>query len=281
MNSPVSVSLRGNGGSVCPAAPVPLQLVDLAPVVIQRVERPVAPETETRYLDCRIRKFPVRDDLLRIVIVANTPDLPVLVIAIQIQPLQLGEFRAFVDIASGDRAALGMVMFDNRRHDRRRPAFGIRVKRVCAFLHAPAVIAAPAHQLDHFPQILSHIAHPGLPRHRIKAKPPGIAKTVGPDLTARARHVNEWVVFRDRIVAARTGVLDIEPHHHREQVVNALAAVSPVRTSRAVTRSDVEIAIRTDDRLAAIVAPAFPLDDNFLRLRTQPRRVAARLQLKP
>src|SRR4051794_8245288 len=101
-------------------------------------------------------------DLLFSVVVSQAPHLPVLIIAVEIDITQLREFVALVNIAAGNGACFRMVMFDQGRDNRSWPAFAVRVERMSALHDAPAVIAAALHQLDHFPQVLTHIPDPRL-----------------------------------------------------------------------------------------------------------------------
>ena len=145
-------------------------------------------------------------------------------------------------------------MFHDGRDDGRGSRFRIGVEGVRALHHGPAVIAAPADQLDELPEILPHVPDPGLSGDRIEAEAPRVAKAVGPDLFPGAGHADEGVVRGDGIGSAGVRPLHVEPHHDRQQVVHVLAGVLPVGGTGAVPGGDVEVAVRADDGFAAVVA---------------------------
>ena len=117
------------------------------------------------------------------------------------------------------------------------------MKGVGALHHGPAMITAPADQLDELPEILTHVPDPRLSGDRIEAEAPWIAKTVGPDFLPRPGYADEGVVLGNGIGPARVRPLHVEPHHDRQQVVDVLAGVLPVGGTGAVPGSDVEVAV--------------------------------------
>jgi hypothetical protein len=115
-----------------------------------------------------------------------------------------------------------MMMLDHGRNKWSGTAFAVWVEGVCALHDAPTVVASAIDQFDHLPEILTDIPDPGLTGVRIETEAPGISKAVGSNLGARALHAYKRVIFRNRIISARVRVIDIEAHHRREQVINAL-----------------------------------------------------------
>ena len=156
--------------------------------------------------------------LLRM-IVSQAPHLAILIVAVQVNITQFGKLGSLIDVASRDTARFCMVMLDNGRDEWSGAALTVGVKNMGSFHYAPAVITAGIDQLDHFPKILTHIPDPRLAGVRIKTEAPGIAEAIRTNFASRARHVDKRIVFRDRVIAARVGVIHVEAHHYREQVV--------------------------------------------------------------
>src|SRR6185436_3633240 len=105
-----------------------LELCNVPRVIIERVDRTVAANSKARYLYRARREFFVPRDLLRAMIVTKSPDLPVLIVAVEIGVAQLFEFGALIDVAAGNGAAFRVVMFHDRRNDRRRAPLPSRLK---------------------------------------------------------------------------------------------------------------------------------------------------------
>src|SRR5262249_46222966 len=101
-------------------------------------------------------------NLLRGVIVPQTPHFAVLVVTIQIDVAQLGELGSLGDVAAGDGAALGVVMLDDGRHERSGAALAVGVEGVGTFHDAPAMIASAIDEFDHLPEVLTDVPDPGL-----------------------------------------------------------------------------------------------------------------------
>ena len=62
--------------------------------------------------------------------VPEVPDLAVLMVAVEIDSLQLGKLVAVVDVATSDRPAFGVMVFDDGRQDRARSALPARIEGV-------------------------------------------------------------------------------------------------------------------------------------------------------
>ena len=181
-NSPVSLSVRGNA-LVGRARRRALQGVDEAGGVVDGVDLAVPADGEAGDEDRGVGQLLVPGDLLAVV--AQAPDLAVLVVAVDIGPAQLGELRAVVDVAAGDRPALGVVVLDDGGNDRAGPGLLVRVERVAPFLDAPAVVAPLLDHPDHLPEVLADVADPEPPGLGVEAHPPGVAEPEGPDLRPR------------------------------------------------------------------------------------------------
>src|SRR5262245_38572811 len=92
-----------------------------------------------------------------------------------------------------------MRMLDDGPLELTGAALALRPERMRTFLHAPAVIATAADQVNHFPQILSDLAGPEPPRRRIEAEFPDLPMAERPDFGAGARDADKRIVGRNGI----------------------------------------------------------------------------------
>ena len=143
---------------------------------------------------------------------------------------------------------------------------------VAPLADAPAVVGPLLDQVDLLPEVLAVVADPELARLAVVAQPPGVAQAVGPDLGPGAGAVDERVVLGHPVVPARVGVIDVDPQHGPQQVVERLAGQVGVGAARAVARGDVEEPVVAEGEVAAVVAVGGPLDDDELRGRVDPVR---------
>ena len=162
------------------------------------------------------------------------------------------------------------MVLGGRRQDRvgARLAFG--EENMAAFGQAPAVIAPLLDQVNLLPEILTVLADPELARLAVEAEPPGIAQAVGPELGTGAGAIDEGIVAGHAVVPARVGVIDVDPQHGRQQVVQGLPRHVGVRAAGTVSRRDVKEAVVAEGKVAAVVAVGGPLDDHLLRIRADP-----------
>src|SRR5206468_223081 len=77
---------------------------------------------------------------------AQAPDRAVAVVAVEVAPARGGDGLAAVDVAAGDRAALGGMAVDDDREDERAVRVHLLAGRVAraALPDAPAVVVQPA-----------------------------------------------------------------------------------------------------------------------------------------
>src|SRR4051812_1896206 len=85
-----------------------------------------------------------------------------------------GEPLAPIHMAPGDRGGLGAGVGGDRRDDRSRAPASPRKVRLRPPHAAPAVVAVPADQVDHLPQLPAHV--PG---------PESTARSIEDELTGR------------------------------------------------------------------------------------------------
>src|SRR5262249_18593789 len=151
-----------------------------------------------------------------------------------------------VDKPAGDRPEVGVVVFDDRHEDRRRPPFALGPERVAAFQHAPAVVAATLNAVDLLPQILADVAGPQVAGSAVKAHLPRLAQPVGPDLGVGALAIDEGVVLGDAVVLARVGVIDVDAEDLAPQGTEILPRQVLVSDATGVTGGNVQAAVGTE-----------------------------------
>src|SRR5439155_26088677 len=81
-------------------------------------------------------------------VVPRAPDLPRRIVAVNVNPIEFRQWLAIIDFAAGQRAHLGMGMFDGRLNDRSGAEFAVEIKRVAAFINTPSVILAATDQVS-------------------------------------------------------------------------------------------------------------------------------------
>ena len=68
-----------------------------------------------------------------------------------------------------------------------------------------------------------HVGDPEIARGLIERESPRIAQAISPQLAARSRDADERVVFRNTVLEARVGMVEINAQHPAQQVVEGLA----------------------------------------------------------
>src|SRR5579872_2050240 len=101
------------------------------------------------------------------------------------------------------------------------------------FDDAPAVVVATADDLEHFILVLPDVATPQVSL-RIEMDAPRIAKTIGPQFGTRLSDIQKGIVFGNRILLSRCGMLDVDPQHSRNQIGDLLTREVRVRIGCAV-----------------------------------------------
>src|SRR5262249_49756489 len=105
-------------------------------------------------------------------------------------------------------------------------------------------------QVDLLPLVLSDIGDPQVARLPIERVPPRIAQPERPDLGPNPGAPDEWIVGRDRVAAGGPGR---DAKHLRQQRAQLLAVALRIALAPAVAEPDVQIAIRAEYQIAAVV----------------------------
>ena len=263
-NRPVWLSRVGNGWDGLSASVVGCEAIEPAHVV-DDVQLARVVGAEAGDVEGRVDQLPVPDGLGAIVL--DPPDVAGGPVAVDVGPDQVGQVRAAVDPAAGERAGLAVGVLGGRRRDRVGARLALGVEDVAPLDEAPAVIGPLLDQVDLLPEVLAVLADPELARLAVVAEPPGVAQAIGPELGPGAGAIDEGVVLGHRVVPARVGMIDVDPQHGREQVVEGLAGQVGVGAAGTVARGDIEIAVVAEGQVAAVVAVGGPFDDDQLRFR--------------
>src|SRR5438876_5156964 len=142
------------------------------------------------------------------------------------------------------------VLVEGRNASRRRPPLVGMVT-----LHqAPFVVLASLRprslEVDLLPHVLPDVPCPQIARLPVERVAPGVPETVGPDLGTDAGAADEWVVRRDGVAARRAWG---DPEHLRQHGAQTLAVRLGVTLASAVPQSDVQVPVRTEGQVAAVV----------------------------
>src|SRR2546426_276478 len=97
-----------------------------------------------------------------------------------------------------------------------------RAERVQALAQVPAVVAALLDDVDLFVQILPYVAGPQPAGLVVERHPPDVAQAVRPGLRSGFLTLDEWIVFRDRVVLAGVLAVHVDAQNTAEQAVQVL-----------------------------------------------------------
>src|SRR5215510_9338037 len=134
---------------------------------------------------------------------------------------------------------------------------------MCAFAVAPAIVSATAPGrliVDFLEPVLTHIADHERSRSPmvriVEGIAPGISQTECPYFGSSSRRPrrNEWIVCRN-LVSSRVGIghVHVDSQHLAEQFPGILSAVCGIVPRATVTEPDVEISVRSEHEVAAVV----------------------------
>jgi hypothetical protein len=124
---------------------------------------------------------------------------------------------------------------------------------VRSFHAIPAIIAPPRVSLldiDLFPEVLADVRDVEIAVRRVERESPGVTKPKVPDLSARPGLPNEWIVGRNRV---RGAGIDIDAKDLSQQRAPILAVSLRISRASTVAQADVEIAVRPERELSAVV----------------------------
>jgi hypothetical protein len=127
---------------------------------------------------------------------------------------------------------------------------------VQALAAVPAVVAAagrPGHlEVDLLVEILSDVSDVEIAGLAVEAEAPGVAQTVGPDLVRAGAGGGrgEGIGGRDGVGSA---AVDVDAQELAEQGVDVLPVLEGIAAAAAVAGADVQIAVRPELEIAAVV----------------------------
>mgnify|MGYP005853273031 CR=1 FL=1 len=161
-----------------------------------------------------------------------------------------------------------MRKFNHGWQNRGRPGWFVGVYGLSSFDNAPAIIPTADDLVNHLPRFPADIAKPEIARLAVKAHPPGVAKTVGPDFwpcrAASDHRIKERVIGRDAVGPRRIGAIHVDSQDGRVNVADVLAIALRVRWVRrgSVSRGDVKVPIGPELQIAAVVPTAEECQQN-------------------
>src|SRR5207248_3364168 len=123
-----------------------------------------------------------------------------------------------------------------------------------AFLRVPAVVEAGLDDVDLLVEVLADVAEPQLAGLAIEAEAPRVAQAVGVDLRPRAGGRDEGVA------RGRPPGRGIETEQLAEDDAEVLRVAHRVALRAAVAEAEVEVAVGTEDHVAAVVVGEGLLD---------------------
>src|SRR3990172_8457664 len=176
--------------------------------------------------------------------------------------------RAAVDIAAGDRAAEGVVVLGDRLDEPRLVAAG---RDAVTALHDVPAVVLPAERVaglavDLLPGALADVTDVEIAIGSVEAEAPGVPQPVGPDLgepLARGDPpVRERVVRRDgvRFAFRRIGI-HVQAEDLAQQRLPILTVAVRIAAGSAIAKAKVEVAVRTEGQLSAVVVAVGLLND--------------------
>src|SRR5712691_8683518 len=200
---------------------------------------------ERAHLETCRRDLRLRDDAATQV--AKTPQAAAAVVRIEIDAAEVGG-GAVMHESTGDGAAQAVLVLDDRRRQAGRVA-ARRVVAVHGFHHVPAEVGALRHEVDLLIRVLANVSEPERSRLRVEREAPGIAQPVRPDFATPATS-RERVVGWDAIARA---VAHVDSQELREERVAVLPVALRVPARASVAHPDVEISVRPERELPAVV----------------------------
>jgi hypothetical protein len=146
-----------------------------------------------------------------------------------------------------------VVVLEDREHTVRRHAPAGRLEAESALHVVPAVVpssGAGGLEVDLLALVLSDVPDEQVACLPVEGEPPRIAQPVGPDLGTGSGHSHEGVAGRNGV---GQGAVHVEPQDLAQERAQILSVLVRIPTAAAVTRSDVEVAVRAELELPAVV----------------------------
>ena len=221
----------------------------------------VSVDVERGNLHRGVGDFAMPHDLLSIVLAR--PDLAGRVVAVKVRSLQLGKFRTVVNDSAGQRSRLGMRMLERRLHVRMRAGLAFQVKRMAAFVNAPAVVLALVDLVNLLPQILSVLSDPDVTGLRVGRHSPRISQAVRPSFRSDSFLPDERVVFGDGVLSPFVRMVDVQSQDLGQQMIEALSGEVGIGVGSAVASRHVEHAIEAKRHRRSVMAVRSPLKNDL------------------
>src|SRR5207302_7310170 len=124
-----------------------------------------------------------------------------------------------------------------------------------ALQHAPAVVFAALARswsvVDFLPPVLADVGDEQVAIRAVEGKAPGVAQSVGPNFGPGPCGVDERIVRRDADAAGLP--FDVEAQELAQERSPILRVIHRVTRRSAVAHSDVEVTVRSEADLAAVV----------------------------
>jgi hypothetical protein len=182
-------------------------------------------------------------------------------------------------VSAGHRTAVGVRVLGHGRLQ----APGVAGRRSVArvpFRHVPAEVeptGAGRSAIDLLELLLADVSDPQVPGDPVEGEAPRVAEPVGPDLRSAAAipsSARERIVARD-VVAGRAR--DVEPEDRCQERVGVLAVAVGVAARAAISKPDVEVAVRPEREMPAVVVRVRLVDreDHLGRPGIRPLRIVA------
>ena len=197
----------------------------------------------------------------------HPPDLRVLVVGVEILPIERGDGTPPVDGATRDRESERMGVFIERRLERCGGARTVGVRRADGALDAvPREVRAEVRgwveEVDFLALRAADIANPHHARGAIKGTAEGIAQPLGDDgVIRRACPAHVGIRQRNRVVGIHIRgeviAIDVDAEDFPEERGHRLAALAAAGIAgvAAVAQRDVQVAIGAEHERAAQVIP--------------------------
>src|SRR5262249_10226681 len=175
--------------------------------------------------------------------------------SIEVVALNGGDNVSSVNVSAANGAALPVVVLQYRKGESGLITGRHRVA-VLAFHDIPSEVGFLTHSVscrrdvDFFPITLSDVGDVEVAGRTVKTETPGIAKSVTPDLLAHIGSAGKGIVSGNDIGRSRP---DVESQNGTEQVRQVLAATQRISARASITKSEIEVAIGSEEYLPAVV----------------------------
>ncbi len=187
----------------------------------------------------------------------DRPDRAAAVVGEQVRADECGKRGSAIDDAAGHGAAERVGILRHRRRqpvDRAERAGREAVKSLHPVpAEVLAAATAGAHDVDLLEGVLPHVADPQVVGRPVERDPPRVAEAGDVDLGPRAGCSEERIVGWDAVGTPVRRMVDVDSEDLAEERRQLLAVALRVAAAAAVAEGDVEVTIRPEHDVAAIV----------------------------